>query len=40
MLIVLILKNLEKAIDVLRYYKGLTMVDVKAGDGTEVKVVI
>lgn len=33
-------KELRKAIDVLRDYKGLTMVDVKAGDGTEVKVVI
>ena len=33
-------KELRKGIDVLRDYKGLTMVDVKAGDGTEVKVVI
>ena len=34
------LKELRKGIDVLKDYKGLTMVDVKAGDGSEVKVVI
>jgi hypothetical protein len=33
-------KKLRKGIDVLRDYKGLKMVDVKAGDGTEVKIVI
>lgn len=33
-------KELRKGIDVLRDYKGLTLVDIKAGDGTEVKVVI
>ena len=33
-------RELRKGIDVLRNYKGLKMVDVKAGDGTEVTVVI
>ncbi|MDD3169560.1 MAG: hypothetical protein PHC91_08915 [Eubacteriales bacterium] len=33
-------RELKKALDVLKMYKGLTMVDVKAKDGTEVKIVV
>lgn len=32
--------KLRKSVDVLKKYKGLKLVDVKAGDGTEVKIVI
>lgn len=34
------LTELRKGFDVLRGYKGLKLVDVKTGDGTEVSVVI
>ena len=33
-------REFRKGIDVLRDYKGLKMVDVKTGDGTEVTIVI
>lgn len=33
-------RKLKVAIDVLKEYKGLNMVDIKAKDGTEVKIVI
>ncbi|MEL7656728.1 MAG: hypothetical protein AAGU75_12560 [Bacillota bacterium] len=33
-------KELKKGMDVLKHYKGLNMVDIKAKDGTEVKIVI
>lgn len=33
-------RELRKGFDVLRNYKGLKMVDVKAKDGTEVKITI
>ena len=33
-------KELRKGFEVLRNYKGLTLVEVKAGDGTEVTIVI
>ena len=33
-------KELKKAVDVLKAYKGLDMVDVRVKDGTEVKIVI
>lgn len=33
-------RKLRKSMDVLKEYKGLKMVDVKAEDGTEVKIVI
>ena len=33
-------KELRKGLDVLKNYKGLNMVDIKAKDGTEVKIVI
>jgi hypothetical protein len=33
-------KELKKAIDVLKNYKGLQMIDISAKDGTEIKVVI
>ena len=32
--------QLKKALDVLKAYKGLRMVDIKAKDGTEVKITI
>lgn len=32
--------ELRKGMDVLKSYKGLNLVDVKAKDGTEVKIVI
>ncbi len=32
--------ELKKAVDVLKKYKGLNMVDVKAKNGTEVKIII
>lgn len=33
-------RELRKGFDVLKDYKGLKMVDVKAGDGTEVTIII
>ena len=33
-------QELSKSLDVLRAYKGLKMVDVKAKDGTEVQITI
>lgn len=33
-------RELKKGFDVLRNYKGLELVDVKAGDGTEVRIII
>ena len=33
-------RELSKGLDVLKDYKGLKLVEVKAGDGTEVTVVI
>lgn len=33
-------RELKKALDVLKKYKGLNMVDVKAKDGTEVKIIV
>ena len=33
-------RELKKVVNVLKAYKGLNMVDVKAKDGTEVKIVI
>lgn len=33
-------KELSKGFDVLSQYKGLTMVDIKAKDGTELKIII
>lgn len=33
-------RELQKAVDLLREYRGLTMVDVKVKDGTEVKIII
>jgi hypothetical protein len=33
-------KELSKGLDVLKDYKGLKLVEVKAGDGTEVTIVI
>jgi len=33
-------RELKKAVDVLKKYKGLNLVDVKAKDGTEVKIII
>jgi hypothetical protein len=32
--------ELSKSLDVLRAYKGLKMVDVKAKDGTEVQITV
>lgn len=34
------LKELRKGFDVLKAYKGLKMVEVKAGDGTEVTIIV
>ena len=33
-------RELRKSLDVLRSYKGLKLVEIKAGDGTEVTIVI
>lgn len=33
-------KELKKAVDVLKDYKGLQMINIKAKDGTEIRVVI
>ena len=33
-------RELRKGFDVLKEYKGLTMVDVKSSDGTEVTIII
>lgn len=33
-------RELKKAFDVLKRYKGLTMVDIKAKDGTEIRIKI
>ena len=33
-------RELKKAVDVLKQYKGLNMVDIKVKDGTEVKIII
>lgn len=33
-------REMKKAFDVLKAYKGLNMVDIKTKDGTEVKIVI
>lgn len=33
-------RELRKAMDVLKEYRGLNMIDVKAKDGTEVRIVI
>ena len=33
-------RELKKAVDLLKKYKGLNMVDVKAKNGTEVKIII
>ena len=33
-------RELKKAVDLLKKYRGLNMVDVKAKDGTEVKIII
>ncbi len=33
-------KELKKAVDVLKAYKGLNMIDVKTKDGTEIKIII
>ncbi len=33
-------KELKKGFDVLKEYRGLKMVDIKAKDGTEVKIII
>jgi hypothetical protein len=32
--------ELKKAIDVLKRYKGLNMVDIKVKDGTEIRIII
>lgn len=34
------LKELKKGFDMLKAYKGLKMVEVKAGDGTEVTIIV
>lgn len=34
------LKELRKGLDVLKAYKGLKMLEVKAGDGTEVTIIV
>jgi hypothetical protein len=34
------LKELRKGIDVLKAYKGLNLVDVRAKDGTEVRIIV
>jgi hypothetical protein len=34
------LKELRKGLDVLKNYKGLKLVEVKAGDGTEVTIIV
>lgn len=34
------LRELRHGFDVLKEYKGLVLVDVKAGDGTEVKIIV
>ncbi len=33
-------RELKKAIDVLKRYKGLELVDVRVKDGTEIKIII
>jgi len=33
-------RKLKKAVDVLKRYKGLNLVDIRAKDGTEVKIII
>lgn len=33
-------KELKKGFDVLKAYKGLNLVDIKAKDGTEIRIVI
>ena len=33
-------RELKRALDVLKAYKGLHMVDVKAKDGTEVRIIV
>jgi hypothetical protein len=33
-------RELKKAVNVLKRYKGLNMVDVRASDGTEIKIII
>ena len=34
------LREMKQAIDVLKRYKGLNLVDVKTHDGTEVKIIV
>jgi len=33
-------KELKKSLDVLKAYKGLKLVEVKSGDGSEVRIII
>ena len=33
-------RELKKAVNVLKRYKGLNMIDVRAKDGTEIKIII
>lgn len=33
-------RELRKAIDILKAYKGLRMVDIRSKDGTEIKVIV
>ena len=33
-------REMKKAVNVLKRYKGLNMVDVRAKDGTEIKIII
>lgn len=33
-------RELKKAVDVLKRYKGLNLVDIKVKDGTEVKIIV
>lgn len=34
------LRELRKGFDVLKHYKGLTLVDIESSDGTAVKIII
>lgn len=33
-------RELRKAVDILKAYKGLQMVDIRAKDGTEVRIIV
>lgn len=33
-------RELKKAVNVLKGYKGLNLVDVKTGDGTEIRIIV